>query len=87
MPPIVEYRPDPVRPKMLWEGEEEVFDGALHPECPELRNGEVALHASRDGAPSPISSAYMTPAQAYVLAERLCTAAWLAEQASVPEES
>lgn len=75
---IVEWKADPLRPKMVWEAEDEVFDGAVTPEC--VGAGEVSLHVTRDSADTPISSLYMTPAEAYVLAERIRTAAWIAEK-------
>jgi hypothetical protein len=74
---IVEYNADPLRPKMVWEGEDEVFDGAVEVQCPEA--GEVAMHVTRDSADGPISSAYMTVTEAYVFAERVKMAAWVAE--------
>jgi hypothetical protein len=39
-----------------------------------------------DGADGPTSSSYLTPAQAYLYAERIRTAAWIAEQLSKPED-
>lgn len=77
---IAEYKAEPLRPKMVWEGENEVFDGAVSAECPEA--GEIAVHVVRESADDPISSLYMTPAEAYVLAERIRTAAWIAEKLS-----
>lgn len=79
---IVEYKAEPLRPKMAYEGETEVFDAAVSAECPE--GGEVSLHVARDSVDGPISSVYMTPAEAFVLAERIRTAAWIAEKLGAP---
>jgi hypothetical protein len=75
---IIEWKGESLTPKMIWEGGEEIFDGTVTPECPE--GGEVALHVQREGADDPVSSLYMTPAEAYLLAERIRTAAWIAEK-------
>jgi hypothetical protein len=79
---IVEWKSDPLRPRMVWEGEEEVYDGAIVAECPEA--GEIAVHVTRNGADSPVSSLYMSPAEAVLLAERIKTAAWIAEKLAAP---
>jgi hypothetical protein len=74
---INEWKGDPITPEMVWEAGEQVFDGSVAAECPEA--GEVAIHVARDGADDPVSSLYMTPAQAYLHAERIRTAARIAE--------
>jgi hypothetical protein len=74
---ISEWKGDPITPEMLWEGGDQVFDGSVSAECPEA--GEVAVHVTREGADDPAASLYMTPAQAYLHAERIRTAAWIAE--------
>jgi hypothetical protein len=81
---IVEWKGDPLRPKMVWEGEGEIFDGAVQVECPD--KGEVSIHVTRDSADGPIASAYMTPAEAYILAERVRLAAWIAEMLAASSE-
>lgn len=80
---IVEWKGDSITPKMVWEGEEEVFDGSVQVEHP--GEGEVAIHVTREGADSPISSLYLTPTEAYLHAERVRTAAWIAEQLGVTD--
>jgi hypothetical protein len=80
---INEWKGDPLEPETVWEGGEEVFDGSVRAECPEA--GEVAIHVTREGADDPISSLYMTPAQAYLHAERIRTAAWIAEKLGVKD--
>lgn len=75
---IVDWKADPLMPKMAYVGEDEVFDAVAQAECPE--GTEVALHVIQGSADGPASSLYMTPAQAYVLAERIRTAAWIAEK-------
>lgn len=79
---IVEYRADPLKPKVAFEGEDEI-DATIEAQCPDA--GGVALHVTREGAERRVSSLYLTPAEAYVLAERIRTAAWIAERLGAGE--
>jgi hypothetical protein len=76
---ITEYRAEPVTPKLAFEGEDEVFDAAVEAQCTDSE--EIALHVTRQNkGDGPISSVYLTPAAAWLLAERIRTSAWIAER-------
>jgi hypothetical protein len=75
---LAEFKADPLAPKMVWEGEDEIYDGAVRVEWP--GEGEVAVHVTRESDDAPVSSVYATPSEALLLAERIRTCALLAEK-------
>jgi len=80
---ITEWASDKLSPKMVFVREDEVYDRDVYVQCTEAN--ETALHVTDGTVDGPDASLYMTPSEAYLLAERLRTAAWIAEQLGAPD--
>jgi hypothetical protein len=74
---IVEWESEPLSPTMVWRGEEEVYGQTVVAQCTG-DEGEVGVHVNP--REDDVISVYMTPSQALLLAERIRTAAWIAEK-------
>lgn len=86
MASITEWTSEKLELKAVWFEEEEVFGGEVTAQCTEP--GEVAINVDHEQSKGAGAAAnlYMTPAQAYLLAERIRTAAWIAERLEADDE-
>lgn len=86
---IVEWNSDSLEPsKTMWVDGEEVYGSSVKVQCPEA--GEIAVYLDYNGRGDAAeggaaASLYLTPSEACLLAERIRTAAWIAEKLEVDD--